>query len=980
MRWLGLGVIVLLAAVLWWRMPRTDASLRPLSDAPAAASGDATARSGDVPTDRDPAATAGDSEDAFDTLARREAVDGDVRGRLLQRGAPRAGVPLLLLTDPPTSDAARSTTDADGRFSFATPTQRFVVAGEPGAAPRQWCSEVFLPRSGPIDLGDLHLPVPGAIEVTVRDRDGRALVDARLTAARSGTRWNIAKHDPIDGVRTDTRGVARLDGLCPGGWHVDVHAAGRRSGAANVDVPVEGAATAVVELWAARRHTGALLDWRGTPLPGAEVTSIQGDGHAISDDHGWFAIDDTGDGTLHVRAAGHLDDYLRRSRADRHGDHGTVRLRRAVTLRGVVHGARDAAVTIVLRGAPEEDDAAPYDLLDKPLPVGDDGTFAIDGLGEAKLLVQAFAAGVGSSPVVPVDVRGDTGIELTVVAENSLRVLVRDEYGTALDGAELIVDPRVAEYPSLYQDSFGGVLQRILQAARDNTYAAANGVVVVPRDAAMPFACAAQLPGHLAAYRVLAAGEAPEQIVLELRRGGTLSGVVHGGDVAAHSRSVELWRVADEPAIEAARSDKQPSWDRTVPWPRSAKVDASGRFVVEGLEPGAWRIAQSRGNLAKSRSSGSDPPQPVGAVPLIDDGQDRRQIVDFTITPGATTEVELQEPPLGMLRGRVLLRGAPCADVRVFAVRPDWQAFSMHQQLTGERVPADWDDELTRSWTASTLVDADGAFAFHYRDAGPVELRVRHERGAATQPPLVVELPPPGADVVRDLTFAVGAIRGRFALEQLEPRDRKFVSVVLYPPHKATVDPSYSTDWRPAVSWSCSKVEFDEQHDGAFAFDYLPDGDWLVRVQQYAFACDPGPLWQRLVTIENGAVVELDDISPTPRVTATLSWRWLEDRAPGSVYGVWLHHAASTPTPQWCGTFPIQGRRAAITAPPGRYTVVPFGFPGGRPDDYFDGGRMGGITGITGSALAEPAEIEVHAAGSITPAEVVFTPLSPPAK
>ena len=33
-------------------------------------------------------------------------------------------------------------------------------------------------------------------------------------------------------------------------------------------------------------------------------------------------------------------------------------------------------------------------------------------------------------------------------------------------------------------------------------------------------------------------------------------------------------------------------------------------------------------------------------------------LVDFTITPGATTEVELQEPPLGTLRGRVLLRGA----------------------------------------------------------------------------------------------------------------------------------------------------------------------------------------------------------------------------------------------------------------------------------------------------------------------------------
>ncbi|MEZ6037931.1 MAG: hypothetical protein R3F29_10650 [Planctomycetota bacterium] len=383
-----------------------------------------------------------------------------------------------------------------------------------------------------------------------------------------------------------------------------------------------------------------------------------------------------------------------------------------------------------------------------------------------------------------------------------------------------------------------------------------------------------------------------------------MSGVLLGGHANEHQRGVELWRVEDEPAIAAARAEQQPSWNAKVPWPRSASTPAAASSS-RASEPGAWRLVSSRSNLAKTRSSGSDPPQPVGAVPLIDGGADRRQIVDFTITPGATTEVELQEPPLGTLRGRVLLRGAPCADVRVFAVRPDWQPFSARQQLTGERVPADWDDDLTLSWTASTMVDADGVFTFRYRDPGPVELRVRHERGAATQLPIVVELPPPGADVVHDLPFTAGAIRGRFALELLEPRDRQFVKVVLYPPHKATDDPSWHGEWTPALSWSCSKIEFDEQHDGAFAFDYLPDGDWLVRVQEYAFACDPGPLWQRLVTIENGAVVELDAISPTPRVTATLSWRWLEDRAPGSVYGVWLHHAASTPTPQWCGTFPI---------------------------------------------------------------------------
>ncbi|MEZ6037929.1 MAG: carboxypeptidase-like regulatory domain-containing protein [Planctomycetota bacterium] len=172
----------------------------------------------------------------------------DVHGRLLQRDAPLAGVPLRLLTEASAGgEAAAATSDDRGEFRFATPALRSSSPANP-APPRgsgaARCSGPAPDRSTSATCSCRNRALSNF--TAVRDRDGRAVADAGVTARRTDSRWSIAGHDLIDGVRTDANGVARLAGLCPGGWHVDVHAAGRRSGAANVEVLAEDTATADV--------------------------------------------------------------------------------------------------------------------------------------------------------------------------------------------------------------------------------------------------------------------------------------------------------------------------------------------------------------------------------------------------------------------------------------------------------------------------------------------------------------------------------------------------------------------------------------------------------------------------------------------------------------------------------------------------------------------------------------------------------------
>jgi hypothetical protein len=274
----------------------------------------------------------------------------------------------------------------------------------------------------------------------------------------------------------------------------------------------------------------------------------------------------------------------------------------------------------------------------------------------------------------------------------------------------------------------------------------------------------------------------------------------------------------------------------------------------------------------------------------------------------------------------------------------------------------DWDDEFCRGRAAGQTTAADGSFTFRYTAAGPVELRLRHTQGAATSPPTVLVLPEPGGEVARTLELAAGALRGRFLIEQLPEKDRRFVQAVLYPMSKASVDPHYHTDYTSSVSSDCAHVDLDERRD--FAFEYLPEGDWLLRVESSA-GWSSEVLWQRMVAV-NGSVVDLGEIARMPQVAAKFAYKWTVEPVPGTPIGLWLSLAhGGEPRAVWAGTFlgSVEGVECAV--PAGRYTVVPF-----APYPFVLGRH-----GVSGNAIASPVAIEVHADGSVSPPTIQFDAL-----
>lgn len=971
MRWKALvlvGVGICLALVVWWIASITNdpapSPVPPPSSAPmvsttsenlaAGTPGAATAPSDTTSSDASPA-------------ARKQAELGHVvRGVLWQGGAPLANAPLHVFAGPESKlvQVAATATAADGAFELTMPKTPFLFVVDGRSIPRGWWSGWQHPNASDWDLGVVHVPNAGAIVGHVRDDAGNAVADALVQAdGRDVARIPMLEARPKPApVRTDAAGAFRLDGLQPGFHRLTAAVANHGLAEAEVVVVENGTAAAEVKLHRGTLLEGVVLDWRGRPLPGATVQMESASETIATDASGRFRIEHYLVGrSLRVAGPGHIEDWRQVVYGEQRVE---IRLGRAVTLRGTVRGGDGAAITLcITRAEGAAEDAAParpWELLDKPLPVGADGTFTIDGLSKSDFVVRATAASVGTSPPKRVALREDTTIELTIEPNQGLRVRVQDADGGTIEGAEVIEDPGVAKYPSLY---FGPHAQKvpapIFDSYQKRVFVTKDGGVVLPFVRGQPLAFGVRHPGFLPTTRLYAADEIPGEVVIVLAPAGSVRGIVRGGSPAEYGRSVALWRLDDE-----ARRSKQDTPKEAVAgddWPsRSTAVDIEGRFVATGLEPGAWRAAVARSGRARTSLR---PDQQVGAVPLLDEGADERAIVDFTVEGGGEAVIELVEPRLGTLRGQVRLRGAPCPSVQVVATRPGQLEKRWRRIL--EDGPIDWDDDLLRGWAAGQTTAADGSFTFRYTSAGPVELRLRHTQGAATSPPTILELPEPGADVVRTLDLAAGSLRGRFLVEQLPEKERRFVRAVLYPMSKASVDPSYSTDYTTPVSWGCARVDLDER--GEFAFDYLPDGDWLLRVEGIAMGCGSGPHWQRVVAV-HGSAVDLGEVAPMPRVTAKFACRWSADVIPTTRIGVWLSipHGGD-PRAFWAGTFLGSVEGVACSVPPGRYTVVPF-----APGPLFYG-----FGGVSGTAIASPVAIEVHADGSVSPPTIQFDAMPP---
>lgn len=971
MRWKALvlvGVGICLALVAWWIASITNdpapSPVPPPSSAPTVSTTSENVAAGTIGAATEPSDTT--SSDASPAARKQAELGHVVRGVLWQGGAPLANAPMRVFAGPESKlvQVDATTTAADGAFELPMPNVRFLFVADGPSVPRDWWSGWQQAHASDWDLGVVHVPNAGAIVGHVRDDAGNAVADALVQAdGRDVARIPRLEARPKPApVRTDAAGAFRLDGLQPGSHHLTAAVANHGLAETEVVVVENGTASAEVKLHRGTLLEGVVLDWRGRPLPGATVQMESASEAIATDASGRFRIEHYLVGkSLRVAGPGHIEDWRQVLYGEQRVE---IQLGRAVTLRGTVRGGDGAAITLsITRAEGAAEDAAParpWELLDKPLPVGGDGTFTVDGLSTSDFVVCANAAAVGTSPPLRVALREDTTIELTIEPSQVLQVRVQDADGRTIDGAEVIEDPGVAKYPSLY---FGPHAQevpaRIFDSFQKRVFVTKDGGALLPAVRGQPIAFGVRHPRFLPTSRLYAAEEVPTEVLVVLSRAGSVRGVVRGGAPAEYGRSVALWRLDDD----AWRTRKVAPKDAVAgeDWPRrSTALDVEGRFVATGLEPGAWRAAVARSGRAHT---GLRPDQQVGAVPLLDEGTDERAIVDFTVEGGGEAVIELVEPRLGTLRGHVMLRGAPCPSVQVVATRPGQHEERWRRILGGE--PIDWDDDLIRGWAAGQTTAADGSFTFRYSAAGQVEVRLRHTQGAATSPPTILVLPEPGADVGRTLELAAGSLRGRFAIEQLPPKERRFVRAVLYPMSKASVDPSYSTDYTSAVSWGCARVDLDER--GEFAFDYLPDGDWLLRVEGIAMGGGSGPHWQRVAAV-HGAAVDLGEVAPMPRVTAKFACRWSADGIPTTRIGVWLSMPhGGDPRAFWAGTFLGSVEGVTCSVPPGRYTVVPF-----APSPLFYG-----FGGVSGTAIASPVAIEVHADGSVSPPTIQFDALPP---
>ncbi len=972
MRWKSLvlvGVGICLALVAWWIASITKdpapSPVPPPSSAPMVSTTSENLAAGTPGAATAPSDTT--SSDAWPAARKQAELGHVVRGVLWQGGAPLANAPLHVFAGPESKlvQVAATATAADGAFELPMPKTRFLFVVDGQSIPRGWWSGWQHPNASDWDLGVVHVPNAGAILGHVRDDAGNAVADALVQADG----WGVARIPMLEArpkpapVRTDAAGAFRLDGLQPGFHRLTAAVANHGLAEAEVVVVENGTASAEVKLHRGTLLEGVVLDWRGRPLPGATVQMESASETIATDASGRFRIEHYLVGkSLRVAGPGHIEDWRQVPYGDQQAE---IQLGRAVTLRGIVRGGGGAEVTLHITAAKDLAEGAaaarPWELLDKPLPVNADGTFTIDGLSTSDFVVRANAASVGSSPPLRVALREDTTIELAIEASQGVRVQVRvqDPDGRSIDGAEVEQDLGVADYPSLYFGPHAQAQLRVWTSFKTKVFTTRDGGVVLPIGRDHPLAFLAKHPNFLPVMRLFAAAEVPAEVVVVLSRAGAVRGIVRGGAPAEYGRTVAPWRLEDEP--KRLKRDETKEANVTDSWaPDGAPIDAEGRFVLGGLEPGAWRAAVARSGKARTSLR---PDEQVGAVPLLDEGTDERAIVDFVVEAGGEAWIELVEPRLGTLRGQVRLRGAPCPSVQVVATRPGQLEKRWRRIL--EDGPIDWDDDLLRGWAAGQTTAADGSFTFRYTSAGPVELRLRHTQGAATSPPTILELPEPGADVVRALDLAAGSLRGRFLVEQLPEKERRFVRAVLYPMSKASVDPSYSTDYTSAVSWGCARVDLDER--GEFAFDYLPDGDWLLRVEGIAMGCGSGPHWQRVVAV-HGSAVDLGEVAPMPRVTAKFACRWPADVIPTTRIGVWLSipHGGD-PRAFWAGTFLGSVEGVACSVPPGRYTVVPF-----APGPLFYG-----FGGVSGTAIASPVAIEVHADGSVSPPTIQFDAMPP---
>jgi len=561
---------------------------------------------------------------------------------------------------------------------------------------------------------------------------------------------------------------------------------------------------------------------------------------------------------------------------------------------------------------------------------------------DAEVRLDAGIADAAVAPESTIDVRIATlrRVLRDLLGGVVIAVTVRDDTNRPMPDAEVRLDHDIVEYTALYRSTDPWAVMMRADPKRGQVVARTDVVghatIVVARG--KPLAVRACCPDHVPAMAMFF-DSLPTAIDLVVSRAGRIAGHIDDpAGLANHAMWIKAWPQGSD----LQRGDLQPGDPHRGQ--HSISIDAAGVFHSGALLPGPWFVALEHYDMSRDRGS-SRPPQ---AVPLLGSGIDERTRTLVVVPPAGTVEVTLRSPPLARIDGHVWANGMPVGDIVVFGVTdPPTERF--------------WDEGFNPAWLDAPKAHehkpyartaADGSFTMHVATTGTYELRARHPRQPVASPPTLVEVRTLSDRITVEVELPAGALRGRYCSREAGPIA---LSAQLYPATAATSDPFYHGDDCESEANDRLRIGLDDQ--GAFDFECVPPGDYVLRLSWEPSYFDHTIVWQSAVTVGTGSL-DLGELVPPTKVTGSAIVLSPGDES----LGAWIRQTLPGVPKAFVRTVWVPGGRLWLDELPAGCYQVQFFTP------WFFGGRLG----LSGIARGNPIEIELRADGTTEPKVVTL--------
>ncbi len=809
------------------------------------------------------------------------------RGRLLLGDAatdpvPLAGLPLRLLHRAdvltPIVEVATLRTAADGGFEVDAPLAAgfvaLVVADSERRVPvatvvhEERQSDRNAPKTGLLDISDRVVVGPGSLKLEVVDEaTGRPVGGGASVAVKVDVPVSVRAvrlfgllRDGYVLAETDAGGFATVEGLPRGRAEFMVHDGVHQPRWGLAEITASGVQVEQrVTLRAGHSLRGRVLDADGQPVVGAEVTlrsygaehhAFSGDGSLLTDVDGAFAWRDLGSGDTKLMVSSAQHPSLELSLPTGAEVH-EIRLRRGhpvtVRLRGELGRVVPTDVRLEFEVVDEDLGASLFDRGRYALEFGRftfdaDAAFHFPKAVAGSYRVRALLGEAGNTEWVDFEVvEGEhDGVQVELVfdpgARRELVVQVVDEQGGAVEGAEVLwlcgrTYAPTAEGPDAVQGLRSGIEREAGNKPGGVLLADAEGRVRVHPAADQRLELVATAPGCWpATFRVDADESAamPEHVELVLRRAGAVE--------------VQAWRGADEPDIHRSIVVLDPEGQEVA----QKECDGSGNYRIEPLLPGSYDLVPTL--WVWNRYEHDAAVQPDSVVAVLGARRFEARKTRIEVRAGETTAAALEFPAEGAVVGRVLRGGVPFAGAEVFAVALDADGRRIEDQLLGGRFSVH-DDEPPIGVPVS-LSDRSGRYRFRILGPGSFDLWVRHRDGFVSSGPVRIEARP-GVEQVVDLALGDASIAGRIDAAWLGTWDERGRRAYVFRDDDVA-DDAFASGMHQ-LPRSSSLVDVKLGDDGAFRFDHLPAGRYLLR---FAARLNPVP-GQVAVVVGAGQDVDL---------------------------------------------------------------------------------------------------------------------------